>query len=272
MKKLLALLVIGMMCISVLLAQTNVMEQGSAVSIKVNTDRNGTIQNAFATAISAAGLINDSNSSDYLLNVTITITPLDFSNNSMAYVRLDLSADLLDSNGRLLLPYAISWRQGHVNQEQAEDRAFREAVNKINAEYRSLLNDIVAAETAQSVKQGNTVGLRINADRDGIIQNAFTTALSAAGFKTDNNNSAYLLSVTITITPLAVPNVANTEFVRFDLIANLLDNNGRVLLPYSFNFRQGYANQAGAEERAFRAAASKIIDEYRNLLNDIISG
>jgi hypothetical protein len=57
MKKLFAIAVIGMMGISAVLAQTNVLQQGSTVGIKVNDDRGGTIQNAFAVALSMAGLI-----------------------------------------------------------------------------------------------------------------------------------------------------------------------------------------------------------------------
>ena len=271
MKKLWPIVIIGMMCVPALSAQTDVLEQGSPISINVNTDRNGTIQNAFTAALSGAGFIIDNNNGGYQLNVTITITPLAVPNNPITYVRIDLNADLLDKNGRVVLPYSFSSREGHITQAQAEDRVFSEAMKKINAEYGNLLNGIIAAEPAQSVKQGSTIGIGISGDRSGIIQNAFTTVLSGAGLKIGGNNSDYQLNVTITITPLTVPNVANTEFVRFYLIANLLDSNGKVLLPYTFNRRYGYHNQAGAEERAFSEAQSIINDEYRNLLNVTIS-
>ena len=269
MKKLLAMSLIGMMCITAVFAETDLLEQGSTIGFSVNEDRSGIIQNAFTSALSAAGFKIVSNNAEYLLNVNITLTPLAFSNISNAFVRIELTANLIDNNGRVLLPYAFSSREGHVNQTSAEERAFHNAVIKINAEYRNLLNDIIAAEHAQPVKQGNTIGFSVNKDRSGIIQNAFTSALSAAGLINNNNNPAYLLDVNITVTPLAM-NVANTEFVRFDLIANLLDNNGRVLLPYTINLREGYVNQAGAEERAFHNAVTKINAEYGNLLNDII--
>jgi hypothetical protein len=60
------------------------------------------------------------------------------------FVQFELFANLLDKNGRVLLPYTISWRQGHTDQARAEDRAFVEAVTKINAEYGSLLNDVIS--------------------------------------------------------------------------------------------------------------------------------
>ncbi|MCL2185804.1 MAG: hypothetical protein FWB86_08140 [Treponema sp.] len=264
MKKIIAISIIGIMCVLNVLAE-------STFSFRVNTDRNGTIQNAFTTALSATGLKNVSNNSDYLLNVNIIITPLAMSNNpSMEYIRLELNADLLDKNGNILLPYSFSIRQGHINHTTAEERAFRDAVLKINAEYRNLLNDIIASVDAQPVKQGSTIGIRINTDRDGIIQNVFTTIYSDAGFKNDNNNFDYLLNVNITLTPLSLVNNQN-KFVRIELIANLLDNNGRVVLPYTINWREGHVNETIAEDRVFREAARKINIEYRNLLNDLIS-
>lgn len=270
MKNLLALSVIGMMCVPAVLAQTNVLEQGSMVSISVNDDRSGTIQNAFTTALSAAGFKIDNNNYGYQLDVNITVTPQTNQNQNLKFVWFELTANLLDSNGRVLLPYTLSFREAHNTQEQAEYRAFHQAVIKINDEYRNLLNNITADASVQTVKQGSTIGIGINGDRDGIIQNAFTTVLSDTGLKNSGNNSDYLLNVTITVTPLAIPNNPMV-FVQLELIANLLDSNGKVMLPYTISWRQGHINKAGAEERAFREAVTKINDEYRNLLNDIIS-
>ena len=128
MKKLWAVSVIGIMCLSAVFAETNLLKQGSTIGFRVNADRSGTIQNAFTTAFSAAGLKNDSNNPDYLLNVNITITPLTIPNNQNVFVWFELIANLIDKNGKLLLPYTISRREGHVTQAGAEDRAFREAV------------------------------------------------------------------------------------------------------------------------------------------------
>jgi hypothetical protein len=58
------------------------------------------------------------------------------------YIHFDLIANLIDKNGRVLLPYAIGWREAHVDQTRVEIRAFRDAVTKINAEYRELLNGL----------------------------------------------------------------------------------------------------------------------------------
>jgi hypothetical protein len=74
MRKLFPIAVIGMMCVSTVLPQTNVLEQGSTVGFRINADRSGTVQNAFTTALSAAGFKNVNNNSDYNLDVTITIT------------------------------------------------------------------------------------------------------------------------------------------------------------------------------------------------------
>jgi hypothetical protein len=272
MKNLFAIAVIGMMCVSSVFAETNVLEQGSTVGFKINnTDRSGTIQNAFTVALSAAGFKNVSTHSDYNLNVNVTITPLTIPNNRMAFVQLELNANLIDNNGNVLLPYSFSFRKEHNDKTLAEIRAFNDAVSKINAEYRNLLNDIIAAEPIQPIKRGSTVGFRFNDDRNGIIQKALTTILSSAGLRNGDNNSDYNLDLTITITPLALQNNANV-FVQFELFANLFDNNGRVLLPYTISWRAGHRNQTGAENRAFREAVLKINAEYRNLLNSIILG
>jgi hypothetical protein len=270
MRNLFVIAVIGMMCVSTVLAETNLLQQGSTISFRLNIDRSGTIQNAFTTALSAAGFKNVSGNSDYLLNANITITPLTMPNNRMAFVQLELNANLLDGNGNVLLPYSFSIRQGHNDKTLAEIRAFSDAVSKINAEYRNLLSNIIAAENAPPVKQGSTIGFRLNVDRNGIIQSAFATVLSNAGLRNNNNNPEYLLDVNITITPLALPNNSNV-FVQLDLFANLIDNNGRVLLPYTISWRDGHINQTRAEDRAFREAVVKINAEYRDLLEDIIS-
>jgi hypothetical protein len=257
-----------MMCVPSVLADNDVLEQGSTIGIRINTDRNGTIRNAFTTVLSSVGLKIDNNNSGYLLD--INLTPLIISNvSNLVYVRFELNAELLDSNGRVLLPYTFNIHEGHTTRAQAEDRAFREAVIKINAEYRDLLSNITVIEPAQPVKQGSTIGIRINADRGGTIQSAFTSAISGAGLINSNNNSDYILNINVTVTPLTIPNNQN-QFVQLDLIANLLDSNGRVLLPYTVSWRQGHVTQAQAEERAFREAAIKINAEYRNLLNGII--
>ena len=145
MKKLWVVSVIGIMCLSTVMAQNIVLEQGSTIGIKIKTDRNGTIQNAFATALSAAALIIDNNNPGYLLNVNITITPLNTPNTpNIEFVRIELIANLLDSNKRILLPYTINWREGHFTREGAEERVYRRALMKINEEYKDLLNDIIS--------------------------------------------------------------------------------------------------------------------------------
>ena len=144
MKKLWVVSVIGIMCLSTVMAQNNLLEQGSTIGLNINTDRNGTIQNAFATAISAAALVIDNNNPGYLLNVNITITQLNTPNTpNIEFVRIELIANLLDSTGRILLPYTINWREGHFTQEGAEERVYRRAVMKINEEYKNLLEDII---------------------------------------------------------------------------------------------------------------------------------
>jgi len=269
MKKLWAIAAMCIMCVPIVWAETQLLKQGSTISVSVNEDRGGIIQNAFTANLSAAGFTISSTNPDYLLNVTVTVKPLIMTNSRNQFATLDLTANILDNNGKLLLPYTFTMREGHISQASADDRVVNEAVKKINEEYSSLLNGIIESEHTQPVKQGNTFSFRINADRDGIIQNAFTAILSDAGLKAGSNNTDYLLTVDITITPLDIK-FPNTEFVRIDLLANLLDRNGKVLLPYTISRRVGYQNQAGAADRALSEAVTVINAEYRNRLNEVM--
>ena len=141
MKNYLSMAVIFMMCVSAAFAENALLEQGSTVGIIVNDDRGGIIHSAFTMVLLAEGFMINNNNPDYLLNVQITITPLENPNPNMVYVRLELVANLLDNAGNVLLPYTISWRDGHFNQAGAENRAFREAVKKINDEYGKLFKN-----------------------------------------------------------------------------------------------------------------------------------
>ena len=132
-----------MMFVQTIFAENTLLQQGSTVSIKVNTDRNETIHNAFFMAFAAAGFKYVNDNSDYMLNVHITITPVTIPNRPFQYVQLELTANLIDNNGDLILPYSISWCDGHTNLEGAENRAFREVVKKIHDEYGGMLGGVL---------------------------------------------------------------------------------------------------------------------------------
>jgi hypothetical protein len=114
------------------------------VGIVVKNDKSGRIQGAFAKALSEIGFISGGNNSRYILNVDITVAPVDLPNNPNKFVRIELGANLTDTNLKsVLLPFNFSSREGHNTVAEAENRAYMAAERKINEEYKNLLSDYI---------------------------------------------------------------------------------------------------------------------------------
>ena len=112
------------------------------VGIIVKNDKSGRIQGAFAKAFSDAGFRSGGNNSRYVLNVDITISPVDYPNNPNKFARIELGANLTDTSvNSVLLPYNFNSREGHTTASEAENRAYMAAERKINEEYKNLLSD-----------------------------------------------------------------------------------------------------------------------------------
>jgi hypothetical protein len=115
------------------------------VGITVKNDRSGRIQGAFARALSDIGLRSGGNNSRYILNVDISVSPVDLPNNTNKFSRIELGADLTDTNvNSVLLPFNFSSREGHTTVTEAENRAYMAAERKINEEYKDLLLDYLS--------------------------------------------------------------------------------------------------------------------------------
>jgi hypothetical protein len=112
------------------------------VGIIVKNDKSGRIQGAFAKAFSDIGFRSGGNNSRYILNVDITVSPVDLPNNTNKFARIELSANLTDTSVKsVLLPYNFNSREGHITASEAENRAYMAAERKINEEYKDLLSD-----------------------------------------------------------------------------------------------------------------------------------
>jgi hypothetical protein len=112
------------------------------IGIIVKNDKAGRIQGAFAKALSDIGFRSGGNNSRYILNVDITVSPVDLPNNTNKFARIELSANLTDTSVKsVLLPYNFSSREGHVTAAEAENRAYMAAERKINEEYKNILSD-----------------------------------------------------------------------------------------------------------------------------------
>jgi len=112
------------------------------IGIIVNNDKSGRIQGAFAKALSDIGFRSGGNNSRYILDVNITVSPVDLPTNNNKFARIELSANLTDTSVKsVLLPYNFNSREGHITASEAENRAYMAAERKINEEYKNILSD-----------------------------------------------------------------------------------------------------------------------------------
>ena len=115
------------------------------VGLAVINDKSERIQGAFAKALSDLGFISGGINPRYMLDVVINTSPVEFPNNTNIFIRIELSANFTDANsGTVLLPYNFNNREGHITQEQAENRVYTTAELKINEEYKNILSDYLS--------------------------------------------------------------------------------------------------------------------------------
>ena len=110
------------------------------VEIRVRNDRSGRIEGSFAKALSDAGFRSGGNNSRYVLDVDIATTPVVIAGNQNLFTRIELKANLIDTiPGTVLLPFDFNSREGHITQDEADNRAYAAAARKINEDYPVLL-------------------------------------------------------------------------------------------------------------------------------------
>jgi hypothetical protein len=115
------------------------------VGIKVVNDKSGRIQGAFAKVFSEQGFRSGGNNTRYMLEVEISVSPVDLPSNTNKFVRMELGANLTDA-GTILLPYNFTppLREGHNTVSEAENRAYISAERKIAEEYKSTLSNYLS--------------------------------------------------------------------------------------------------------------------------------
>ena len=112
------------------------------VGVVVKNDKSGRIQGAFAKALSSFGFRSGGNNSRYILEVDITVSPVNLPSNPNKFARIELSANLVDTSSKtVLVPFNFNSREGHNSLPEAENRAYIAAERKIAAEYPALLNN-----------------------------------------------------------------------------------------------------------------------------------
>jgi len=159
---------------------------------------------------------------------------------------------------------------------------FAAAIADMNVSYAAVLS-ILGMPAVPGVRNGDhyrlaamniansiSVGINVDNDRAGRLRGAFASAFTAFGLRTDGANQPYVLEVSLVVQPTEHAAVAGRPvFVRMELAANLINTNtGAVLLPYTFNVREGHTVESEANNRAFMSAERRINSEYRNILTD----
>jgi hypothetical protein len=115
------------------------------VGITVKNDKADRIKGAFAKALSDIGFRTGGVNSRYNLSVEITVSPVEYPNNTNKFARMELSANFIDTSDKsVLLPYNYNGREGHSSVSEAENRAYMTAERKINEEYKNLLLDYMS--------------------------------------------------------------------------------------------------------------------------------
>jgi hypothetical protein len=160
---------------------------------------------------------------------------------------------------------------------------FAATVADINISYGNLLRVIgaplpaglISGDTyrleAQNIARAVPIRVTVINDRSGRIQSAFAGSLSGLGFRSGGTASRYILEVNVTTSEVEYPNNTN-KWARMELSANLTDSSqGLILLPYSFNLREGHISYSEAENRAYTSAERAINEEYKDLLSNYLS-
>jgi len=115
------------------------------IGLKVQNDKSGRIEGAFAKAVSDLKFRSGGVNSRYVLDVNIVTSPVDLPNQPNKYTRIELKANLRDtSSGTVLLPYDYNTREGHVSQSEADNRAYAAAEKKIKDDYAKIFNNYIS--------------------------------------------------------------------------------------------------------------------------------
>jgi len=111
------------------------------ISISVANDKSGRLFGAFAKCFTDLGFETNTGNSRYALNVNAVFSPVDLPANQNKFVRIELAANLTDTNlGLVLLPYNFNAREGHLTQTEAETRAVLAAERNISEDFKGLLS------------------------------------------------------------------------------------------------------------------------------------
>ena len=115
------------------------------ISITVKNDKAGSIQGAFAKCLNELGFRSGGTNSRYVLQVDVTVSPVDLPGNKNKFARIEISANFMDSSVKsVLLPFNYNTREGHLTETEAVNIAYRKAGEYIEAEYKGVLSNYLS--------------------------------------------------------------------------------------------------------------------------------
>jgi hypothetical protein len=128
----------------------------------------------------------------------------------------------------------------------------------------------IAITAALAEARAVPVDVRVNGDVNGRIKAAFAEVFTAAGFRTGNQNSRFVLEVVMNMTPVTGGRYFNT---RYTVDAVLKDTrNGTELFSYNTGNRESHpAGQGEADNRAVIGAERKIANDFPEILQGYIN-
>jgi hypothetical protein len=104
------------------------------VDVRVDNDASGRVQGAFAVVIGKQGFQSGGQDSRYVLDVALTLSPVELPGQQNKMVRYELVAKFTDRvTGNVLLSYNSTGREGHLTIEEAKNRAITTLEREITA-------------------------------------------------------------------------------------------------------------------------------------------
>jgi hypothetical protein len=127
------------------LEATNIIK-AIPIAITVTEDKADRIKGAFATSLNQQGFRSGGTNSRYVLKVDVNFSEVILQQQSQnRFSRIEVNARLVDTaDDAILLPWNFDGREGHVNLDEAENRAIRFAENKIRNEYGTVLQNYLS--------------------------------------------------------------------------------------------------------------------------------
>ena len=120
------------------------------IGIRVENDRAGRIEGAFAKVLADLGFRSGGSNSRYLLDVNVATSPVTLPGNQNSFTRIEVKANLIDTNlGAVIIPFDFNIREGHITQAEADNRAYTSAERRIDAEYARVFQIIIADNRVQ---------------------------------------------------------------------------------------------------------------------------